>query len=130
MSAVAVTNQTVAEAVQPYIDGVAAGDAAKLEQGFHESARMDGRWVRAAAENVGQEPFPSTRADGWAMSDAATPSAGIPEDWLIRVTTSGLAARRRARRRASRASALPLCREVGSGRFVEASLIQRRSRRR
>ena len=30
MSAVAVTNQTVAEAVQLYIDGVAAGDAAKL----------------------------------------------------------------------------------------------------
>jgi Putative lumazine-binding len=42
MSAVAVTNQTVAEAVQLYIDGVAAGDAAKLEQGFHESARVYG----------------------------------------------------------------------------------------
>src|SRR5689334_15896008 len=42
MSAVALTNQTVAEAVQLYIDGVAAGDAAKLEQGFHESARMYG----------------------------------------------------------------------------------------
>ncbi len=42
MSAVAVTNQTVAEAVQLYIDGVATGDAAKLEQGFHESARMYG----------------------------------------------------------------------------------------
>jgi hypothetical protein len=42
MSAVAATNQTVSEAVQLYIDGVAAGDAGKLEQGFHESARMYG----------------------------------------------------------------------------------------
>ena len=42
MSAVAATNQTVGEAVQLYIDGVARGDTAKLEQAFHEQARMYG----------------------------------------------------------------------------------------
>jgi hypothetical protein len=41
MSTVA-TNQTVADAVQLYIDGVATGDTAKLEQGFHPDARMYG----------------------------------------------------------------------------------------
>jgi Putative lumazine-binding len=42
MSAVATTNQTVGETVQLYIDGVARGDTAKLEQAFHEHARMYG----------------------------------------------------------------------------------------
>ena len=32
----------MAEAVQLYIDGVATGDTAKLEQAFHEDARMYG----------------------------------------------------------------------------------------
>jgi hypothetical protein len=42
MSTVAAKNQTVTEAVQLYIDGVATGDTAKLEQAFHEHARMYG----------------------------------------------------------------------------------------
>jgi hypothetical protein len=42
VGAVAAKNQTVAETVQLYIDGVAKGDAAKLEQAFHESAWMYG----------------------------------------------------------------------------------------
>jgi hypothetical protein len=42
VSAVAAENQTVAETVQLYIDGVAGGDTAKLEQAFHESAWMYG----------------------------------------------------------------------------------------
>jgi putative lumazine-binding protein len=42
MSAVTAENQTVAETVQLYIDGVATGDSAKLEQAFHESAWMYG----------------------------------------------------------------------------------------
>jgi hypothetical protein len=35
-------NQTVADTVQLYIDGVAKGETAKLEQAFHEDARMYG----------------------------------------------------------------------------------------
>ena len=42
MSTVAAGNETAVGAVQLYIDGVASGDAAKLEQGFHESAWMFG----------------------------------------------------------------------------------------
>src|SRR5262249_4753684 len=42
VSAVAAVNQTVDEAVQLYIDGVAKGDTGKLEQAFHEQARMYG----------------------------------------------------------------------------------------
>jgi hypothetical protein len=42
MSAVGTKSQTVSEAVQLYIDGVATGDTAKLQQAFHEHARMYG----------------------------------------------------------------------------------------
>jgi hypothetical protein len=42
MSNVATGNETAVGTVQLYIDGVAAGDAAKLEQAFHEDARMYG----------------------------------------------------------------------------------------
>jgi Putative lumazine-binding len=42
MSAVATKNQTVSDTVQLYIDGVAMGDTAKLDQAFHEQARMYG----------------------------------------------------------------------------------------
>lgn len=42
MSTVTTENQTVAETVQLYIEGVAKGDTAKLEQAFHEDARMYG----------------------------------------------------------------------------------------
>jgi Putative lumazine-binding len=123
MSAVAVTNQTVAEAVQPYIDGVAAGDGAKLEQGFHESARM----YRAVDGQRLDIPI----TEMIAMIGAKPADVDGSFRGSIRsIETSGLAAPRRARRRASRASALSLCHEVGSGRFVEASLTQRRPRRR
>jgi Putative lumazine-binding len=42
VSTVAAGNQTVAETVQLYIDGVAKGDTSKLEQAFHENAWMYG----------------------------------------------------------------------------------------
>ena len=42
MSTVEAKNRTVTDAVQLYIDGVAKGDTAKLEQAFHEHARMYG----------------------------------------------------------------------------------------
>jgi hypothetical protein len=42
MSTVAAGNETAVGAVQLYIDGVATGDAAKLEQAFHQDARMYG----------------------------------------------------------------------------------------
>jgi hypothetical protein len=42
MSAVIANNTTVAGAVQLYIEGVAKGDTAKLEQAFHPDARMYG----------------------------------------------------------------------------------------
>ena len=42
MSTVATANETVVGTVQLYIDGVAKGDAAKLEQAFHQDARMYG----------------------------------------------------------------------------------------
>jgi hypothetical protein len=42
MATVATENQTVVGTVQLYIDGVAKGDTAKLEQAFHELARMYG----------------------------------------------------------------------------------------
>ena len=42
MSTVTAGNETVVSAVQLYIDGVATGDAAKLEQAFHQDARMYG----------------------------------------------------------------------------------------
>jgi hypothetical protein len=42
MSTVATGNETAVGAVQLYIDGVGAGDAAKLEQAFHPEARMYG----------------------------------------------------------------------------------------
>src|SRR2546423_13969290 len=42
MATVATENQTVVGTVQLYIDGVATGDTAKLEQAFHELARMYG----------------------------------------------------------------------------------------
>jgi Putative lumazine-binding len=42
MSTVAAGNETAVAAVQLYIDGVATGDAAKLEQAFHPDARMYG----------------------------------------------------------------------------------------
>ena len=42
MSTVEAKNSTVTEAVQLYIDGVAMGDRAKLEQAFHTDARMFG----------------------------------------------------------------------------------------
>jgi hypothetical protein len=42
MSTVIANNTTVAGAVQLYIEGVAKGDTAKLEQAFHPDARMYG----------------------------------------------------------------------------------------
>ena len=42
MSTVATENETIVGTVQLYIDGVAKGDAAKLEQAFHQDARMFG----------------------------------------------------------------------------------------
>jgi hypothetical protein len=42
MSTVAAGNETVVGTVQLYIEGVATGDAAKLEQAFHQDARMYG----------------------------------------------------------------------------------------
>ena len=42
MSTVAAGNETAVGTVQLYIDGVGAGDAAKLEQAFHPDARMYG----------------------------------------------------------------------------------------
>jgi hypothetical protein len=42
MSTVATGNETAVGTVQLYIDGVANGDAAKLEQAFHQDARMYG----------------------------------------------------------------------------------------
>ena len=42
MSTVATENETIVGTVQLYIDGVATGDAAKLEQAFHQDARMFG----------------------------------------------------------------------------------------
>jgi Putative lumazine-binding len=42
MSTVIANNTTVAGAVQLYIEGVATGDTAKLEQAFHPDARMYG----------------------------------------------------------------------------------------
>jgi hypothetical protein len=42
MSTIATGNETAVGAVQLYIDGVAKGDAAKLEQAFHQDARMYG----------------------------------------------------------------------------------------
>jgi hypothetical protein len=42
MSTVAAGNETAVSTVQLYIDGVATGDAAKLEQAFHPDARMFG----------------------------------------------------------------------------------------
>ena len=42
MSTVATGNETAVGTVQLYIDGVATGDAAKLEQAFHQDARMYG----------------------------------------------------------------------------------------
>jgi Putative lumazine-binding len=42
MSTVTADNTTVAGAVQLYIEGVAKGDSAKLEQAFHPDARMYG----------------------------------------------------------------------------------------
>jgi hypothetical protein len=42
MSTVAAGNETAVAAVQLYIDGVATGDAAKLEHAFHPDARMYG----------------------------------------------------------------------------------------
>ncbi len=42
MSTVAAGNDTAVGAVQLYVDGVAKGDAAKLEQGFNEGAWMFG----------------------------------------------------------------------------------------
>ena len=42
MSTVAAGNDTAVAAVQLYVDGVAKGDAAKLEQGFNEGAWMFG----------------------------------------------------------------------------------------
>ncbi|MFY9578083.1 MAG: nuclear transport factor 2 family protein [Gaiellaceae bacterium] len=42
MSTVTADNRTVAGTVQLYIDGVAKGDTTKLEQAFHQDARMYG----------------------------------------------------------------------------------------
>src|ERR1700757_1465 len=42
MATVTADNTTVAGVVQLYIDGVAQGDKAKLEQAFHPDARMYG----------------------------------------------------------------------------------------
>jgi hypothetical protein len=42
MSTVTADNRTVTGTVQLYIDGVAKGDTAKLEQAFHPDARMYG----------------------------------------------------------------------------------------
>jgi hypothetical protein len=42
MSTVTAGNETTVGTVQLYIDGVAAGDAAQLEQAFHQDARMYG----------------------------------------------------------------------------------------
>ncbi len=42
MSTVATENETIVGTVQLYIDGVASGDTAKLEQAFHQDARMYG----------------------------------------------------------------------------------------
>jgi hypothetical protein len=42
MSTVATENETIVGTVQLYIDGVATGDTAKLEQAFHHDARMYG----------------------------------------------------------------------------------------
>jgi hypothetical protein len=42
MSTVIADNRTVTGTVQLYIDGVAKGDTAKLEQAFHQDARMYG----------------------------------------------------------------------------------------
>jgi Putative lumazine-binding len=42
MSAVAAGNETAVGAVQLYVDGVAKGDAAKLERAFNEGAWMYG----------------------------------------------------------------------------------------
>ncbi len=42
MSTVATGNETTVGTVQLYIDGVATGDAVKLEQAFHQDARMYG----------------------------------------------------------------------------------------
>jgi hypothetical protein len=42
MSTVAAGNETAVGAVQLYVDGVAKGDAAKLEQAFNEGAWMYG----------------------------------------------------------------------------------------
>ena len=42
MSTVATGNETAVGTVQLYIEGVATGDAAKLEQAFHPEARMYG----------------------------------------------------------------------------------------
>jgi hypothetical protein len=42
MSTVATENETIVGTVQLYIDGVATGDAAKLEQAFHQDAWMYG----------------------------------------------------------------------------------------
>jgi len=42
MSTVAAGNETAVGAVQLYVDGVAKGDAAKLEQAFNEGAWMFG----------------------------------------------------------------------------------------
>jgi hypothetical protein len=42
MSSVAAGNETAVGTVQLYIDGIATGDAAKLEQAFHQEARMYG----------------------------------------------------------------------------------------
>lgn len=42
MSAVAAGNETAVGAVQLYVDGVAKGDAAKLEQAFNDGAWMFG----------------------------------------------------------------------------------------
>ena len=42
MSTVATGNETAVGTVQLYIDGVANGDAVKLEQAFHQDARMYG----------------------------------------------------------------------------------------
>jgi hypothetical protein len=42
MSTVTADNRTVTGTMQLYIDGVAKGDTAKLEQAFHQDARMYG----------------------------------------------------------------------------------------
>jgi hypothetical protein len=42
VSTITASNETAVGAVQLYVDGVASGDAAKLEQAFHPDAHMYG----------------------------------------------------------------------------------------